>query len=80
MTTKHGMRYKNFILLCDPKHLADGRFGAQVAVADEEGVRLIEHPFPAQDPFATEDEAVEYAKAWGKTWADEHEATHRPEP
>ena len=75
MTTRHGMRYKNFVLLCDPKHLADGRFGAQVAVADEDGSRLVEQLFPAQEPFATADDAVEHAKAWGKKWADEHEIT-----
>lgn len=68
MMTKHGMRYGNFILRCDPLHMADGRFGAQVVVADEDGTQLVGQLFPALDPFATEAEAVAHAQEWGKKW------------
>ena len=72
MLTKHGMRYKNFILQWEPAPTADGRFGAQMIVADEEGSPLVEERAPTLGIFATEEEAIDHAKEWGRKWADEH--------
>ena len=73
MTTKHGMRYKNFILRCDPVPAADGRFAAQASVANEDGAALVERLSPALGHFASEAEAIDHAREWGKKWADDHE-------
>ncbi len=72
MTTKHGVKYRGFTLHCDPMQLADGRFSAQVVIGNEEGDTQIDRRFPALDDFPTEAEAVQYAKAWGIQWVDDH--------
>ena len=71
MTTKHGFRYKQYLLHCDPMPMADGRFGAQVTIASEEGNHHVDRRFPSLDEFDTEGEAVAYAKAWGIRWVDD---------
>lgn len=55
---------------CDPMPMADGRFGAQVMIGNEEGASHVERMFPALDYFKTEAEAVTHAKAWGVRWVD----------
>lgn len=72
MVTKHGIKYRGFLLHCDPMPMADGRFGAQVVIATEEGYEHVERSFPALGYFSAEEEAVAYAKEWGKSWVDDH--------
>lgn len=71
MATKHGFKYRGFILHCDPMPMADGRFGAQVAIANEEGKSHLERMFPSLDYFLTEDEAVAHSRAYGHRWIDD---------
>ena len=71
MTTKHAFRYHGYLLHCDPMPMADGRFGAQVVIANEEGSSHLDRLFPSLEYFETEGDAVAYAKAWGIRWVDD---------
>lgn len=72
MATKHGFRYGRYLFHCDPMPLADGRFGAQVVVASEDGADHVERLFPSLAEFPTEADAVAHAKAWGIRWVDDN--------
>lgn len=70
MTTQYGFNYRGYRLHCDPMPMTDGRFGAQVMIASEEGNQHVERKFPSLDEFDSEAEAVDCAKAWGIRWVD----------
>ncbi|AOY99919.1 hypothetical protein BKK81_12190 [Cupriavidus sp. USMAHM13] len=73
MATKHGFKLTHnnveYLLDCDPMPMADGRFGAQVCITTgHDGAELITRLYPSLDHFATEEEAVSYARDWGRAW------------
>ncbi len=70
MVTNHGFKYRGFLLHSDPMPMADGRFGSQAMIGNEEGASHGERMFPALDYFKTEGEAVAHAKAWGVRWVN----------
>ena len=70
MSTQHGFKYRGFFLHCDPMPMGDGRYGAQVVVANDEGASHLERMFPALEYFNTEADAVAFAKAYGVQWVD----------
>ncbi|KVD57296.1 hypothetical protein WI87_18825 [Burkholderia ubonensis] len=77
MATKHGFKRTHngteYLMHCDPMPFADGRFGAQVVITTgHDGSAVVERRFPALGEFDTEEEAVEYARQWGRTWIDDN--------
>ena len=73
MPVKYGYSYKGYDLHCDPMPMADGRFGAQVAVYKHAtGSEKFGRKFPALGYFATEQKAAEHGKAVGMRWVDEN--------
>jgi hypothetical protein len=64
------IQYKDFDLECSILSLGDGRFSAQVLIGRETPVGRLEQFFPGLGIFATEEQAITRAAAWGKSWCD----------
>lgn len=75
MATDHSFKYRGHHLHCGPLAMADGRFGAQVVVAEESGDVALDHRFPVLDCFLTEAEAVAHGRAVGERFVDEKQGT-----
>lgn len=73
MSVRRELHYQGYLLKCGPMVLADGRFGAHVAITLQTVNSVIEKGYPSLEAFADEDDAIEYAKRWGKAWIDDNE-------
>lgn len=71
MATDHSFKYRGHHLHCGPMAMADGRFGAQVVVAEDAENSVHERRFADLDFFLTEAEAVAHGKATGERVVDE---------
>lgn len=71
MATDHSFKYRGHHLHCGPLAMADGRFGAQVAVGEEAGDAAPDQYFPVLDYFLTEAEAVAHGRSVGERFVDE---------
>lgn len=72
MTIHNAIRYRGFILDCEPVRKDDACYVAQVIISREAGQALDEHVFQELCVTSSAPVAVSYAKAWGRHWVDEH--------
>ncbi len=71
MNTNHGIKYKTYLLHCDPMELTSKRFNAKIVIENSSGaIEKTPYEFPALDDFASEKEAIEEAVKWGRQWVD----------
>jgi len=72
MSIHSAIRYRGFILDCEPVRRNDSCFVAQVTISREAGQAMDEHFFPELCVTESAPVAVSYAKSWGRHWVDEH--------
>jgi len=72
MTIHSAIRYKGFILDCEPSRKSDTCYVAQVVISRVAGQALDEHAFLDLCFKSSAPDAVSFAKAWGRHWIDEH--------
>jgi len=77
MTTKYakyGIKYRGYLLLCDPMVTNGGRFAARLTVTfndtKDNRPRFLRE-FAALPEFLTEAEAVAYARGYGECWVSQ---------
>jgi len=67
----HRYLHKDFVLSCNPKKTADGRFQASLAITYLGGERTRSQRFiDLTDVFDTEEEAAAHARTVGTEWID----------
>lgn len=72
MSITNAIRYKGYVLDCEPVKNDEASFVAQVIISREAGKALDEYAFPGLCVMASAPDAVTFAKAWGRHWVDEH--------
>lgn len=72
MAITHAIKYKGFVLDCEPVVKDAACFVAQVTISREVGQALVEFAFPDLCVTQSAPIAVSFAKAWGRHWVDEH--------
>jgi hypothetical protein len=72
MSIHTAIRYRGFILDCEPVRKDDHSYVAQVTISREAGQAMDEHVFPELYVTDSAPVAVSYAKTWGRHWVDEH--------
>jgi hypothetical protein len=72
MSIHSAVRYKGYILDCEPLRRSDSSYVAQVVISWEAGQDLTERIFPELSVENSTQAAVSFAKAWGRHWIDEH--------
>lgn len=72
MTITNAIRYKGYVLDCEPLKKNETCFIAQVIISRESGQVLSEFAFSDLCISRSAPVAVSIAKAWGRHWVDEH--------
>lgn len=72
MAITNAIRYKGFVLDCEPVKKDDASFAAQCIISREDGQALDEYAFSDLCVTVSAPLAVTFAKAWGRHWVDEH--------
>jgi hypothetical protein len=72
MAITSAIRYRGFVLDCEPDKRQGTRFVAQVIISHEAGQALDEYAF--HDLWSADSAAlaISYAKAWGRHWVDDY--------
>jgi len=72
MTITSAIRYKGYVLDCEPLKKDETCFIAQVIISRESGAVLSEFAFPDLCFTKSAPVVVTIAKAWGRHWVDEN--------
>lgn len=72
MSITNAIRYRGYVLDCEPLRKDESSFVAQVTISREAGNALDEFAFCDLCTTGTAPLAVSFAKAWGRHWVDEH--------
>lgn len=72
MAITNAIRYRGFVLDCEPLKKDESCYAAQVIISREVGLVLDEYAFPDLCMAQSAQVAVSFAKAWGRHWVDEH--------
>lgn len=72
MAITNAIRYRGFVLDCEPVKKGESSFAAQVIISRQVDLSLDEYAFHDLCVAVSVPVAVTFAKAWGRHWVDEH--------